>query len=358
MEDMVVNNSFWKNRKVFITGHTGFKGSWLTFWLKNLGAKICGYALKPESNKSLFYEAEISRGIKSNFENILNIKSLSREIRKFSPEVVFHLAAQSLVKKSYSRPQETFSTNITGTVNLLESLRKCQTIRSIVIVTTDKVYENKESKKGYKESDTLGGFDPYSSSKACCEIITNSYRSSFFNKKKIKTGIATARAGNVIGGGDYSENRLVPDIFKSIEQKKAIKVRNISSTRPWQHVLEALHGYLSLAESLYFNHQKYSEAWNFGPNLQDCKKVAWVLKEFQKKHDFKIKDISSNEKEYESNILNLDISKSLKKLSWKPKLVIDEAIQLTSEWFQLKKNGILPSQIINDQINYYQNKIF
>lgn len=352
-----MKNSFWNNRKVFITGHTGFKGGWLTLWLKSLGAEICGYALKPESKKSLYYEAEVSKGIDSNLNNILNYKVLSQKISQFSPEVVFHLAAQPLVKKSYKCPQETFSTNISGTINLLESLRHSKTVKSIVVVTTDKVYKNKESKKGYKEDDSLGGFDPYSSSKACCEIITNSYRSSFFNNNNLRIGIATARAGNVIGGGDYAENRLVPDIFKSIEENKALKVRNIKSTRPWQHVLDALNGYIILAESLYHNCQKFSEAWNFGPNFKDCKKVEWILKEFQKKYNFEIIDTSNTMKVHEANILNLDISKSIKKLNWVPKLEINDAIHLTSQWFNLKKNGQLPSQIINDQINYYTDKI-
>ena len=351
-----MKNSFWNNRKVFITGHTGFKGSWLTLWLNSLGAKICGYALKPASKKSLFYEADVSNGIESNFANILNYKVLCEKINNFSPEVVLHLAAQPLVKKSYLKPLDTFSTNISGTINLLESLRYCKNIRSIVVVTTDKVYKNKETKDGYRESDSLGGFDPYSSSKACCEIITNCYRSSFFKNKNLKIGIATARAGNVIGGGDYSENRLVPDIFRSIKEKKAIKVRNIESTRPWQHVLEALNGYITLAESLYYNHKKYSEAWNFGPRSQDCRKVKWILSEFQKKHNFDIIDTSNHINDHESKTLNLDISKSLKKLSWKPYLPINEAIQLTSQWFKQKEGGKLPSQIIKDQINYYEEK--
>ena len=223
-----MKSSFWNKKRVFITGHTGFKGSWLTLWLKNLNANICGYSLKPKSKKSLFYEANVSDGIHSHFENILNYKELSKKIRQFKPEIVFHLAAQSLVKESFYDPQKTFSTNISGTINLLESLRNCKSVKSIIIVTTDKVYENKESKLGYKESDLLGGYDPYSSSKACCEIITNSYRSSFFNEKGMNVGIATARAGNVIGGGDYSDYRLIPDIFKSIDEKKILKIRNQS----------------------------------------------------------------------------------------------------------------------------------
>ena len=308
-----MKSSFWNKKRVFITGHTGFKGSWLTLWLKNLNANICGYSLKPKSKKSLFYEANVSDGIHSHFENILNYKELSKKIRQFKPEIVFHLAAQSLVKESFYDPQKTFSTNISGTINLLESLRNCKSVKSIIIVTTDKVYENKESKLGYKESDLLGGYDPYSSSKACCEIITNSYRSSFFNEKGMNVGIATARAGNVIGGGDYSDYRLIPDIFKSIDEKKILKIRNKSSIRPWQHVLEALNGYLKLAESLFYDCNRYSEAWNFGPNFNDCKKVDWVLKEFSKEFDFTVKDISKDENIHETGLLKLDISKSKKK---------------------------------------------
>ena len=232
-----MKKNFWKDRKVFITGHSGFKGSWLTLWLKNLGAKVCGYSLKPQK-KSLFYEANIANGIESNFENILNFKKLSEKINKFSPEIVFHLAAQPLVKPSYKNPRKTFSTNIFGTINVLESIRNCKSIKSIVIVTTDKVYENNDSKIGYSEEDVLGGYDPYSSSKACCEIITNSYRSSFFENNLKPIGVATARAGNVIGGGDYSKFRLIPDLFNSIENKTVLKIRNIYSVRPWQHVME------------------------------------------------------------------------------------------------------------------------
>ena len=349
-----MKKNFWKDRKVFITGHSGFKGSWLTLWLKNLGAKVCGYSLKPQK-KSLFYEANIANGIESNFGNILNFKNLSSEIEKFSPEVVFHLAAQPLVKPSYIDPRKTFSTNIFGTINLLESLRNCKNVKSVVIVTSDKVYENKDTKIGYNENDTLGGYDPYSSSKACCEIITNSYRSSFFESKNKSIGIATARAGNVIGGGDYSDFRLIPDLFKSIENKTILKIRNINSIRPWQHVMEALKGYLRLAESMYFNNEKFSQAWNFGPKNNDCKNVGWVLDEFKKKWNFEICKDSQN-KVHETEMLKLDISKSSEELNWKPILCINEAIDLTSEWFRKKGRGEYSENIISEQINCYEKK--
>ena len=349
-----MKKKFWRDRKVFITGHSGFKGSWLTLWLKNLGARVGGYSLKPKK-QSLYYEANICNGIESTFENILNFNKLSEKINKFSPEIVFHLAAQPLVKPSYTNPRKTFSTNIFGTINLLESLRNCESVKSIVIVTTDKVYENNDSKIGYNEEDVLGGFDPYSSSKACCEIITNSYRSSFFENKGKSVGVATARAGNVIGGGDYSQFRLIPDLFKSIENKTILKIRNIYSIRPWQHVLEALKGYLSLAELLFHNNEKFSQAWNFGPTNSDCKNVKWVLDQFKKKWDFQI-NLDTHEKDHESQLLKLDISKSRKELNWKPILRINEAIHLTSEWFRKKSNGEFPENILSEQINLYEKK--
>ena len=349
-----MKKNFWKDKKVFITGHSGFKGSWLTLWLKNLGAKVCGYSLKPQK-KSLFYEANIANGIESNFENILNFKKLSEKINKFSPEIVFHLAAQPLVKPSYKNPRKTFSTNIFGTINVLESLRNCKSIKSIVIVTTDKVYENNDSKIGYSEEDVLGGYDPYSSSKACCEIITNSYRSSFFENNLKPIGVATARAGNVIGGGDYSKFRLIPDLFNSIENKTVLKIRNIYSVRPWQHVMEALKGYLCLAELLFYNNEKFSQAWNFGPMNSDCKNVKWVLDEFKKKWDFQIY-LDTREEDHESQMLKLDISKSSKELNWNPILRINEAIHLTSDWFSKKSQGEFSENIISDQINLYEQK--
>ena len=349
-----MKKNFWNNKKVFITGHTGFKGSWLTLWLKKLGADVSGYSLKPKK-KSLFVDANISNGIESNYENILNFRKLSNQIKKFSPEIVFHLAAQPLVKLSYNNPRKTYSTNIFGTINLLESLKNCESVKSIIIVTTDKVYENRQTRRGYNETDMLGGYDPYSSSKACCEIITNSYRSSFFEKKGWSPGIATARAGNVIGGGDYSEFRLIPDLFKSIQNQKVLKIRNIKSIRPWQHVMEALKGYLRLAEQLYFNSEKFSEAWNFGPNKEGCKDVGWVLSQFRKNWNFSISHIQQNNV-YESEMLKLDISKAIKELKWKPILSLNEAIDLTSEWFRKKFSGEFSENILLDQINSYEQK--
>ena len=349
-----MKKNFWKNKKVFITGHTGFKGSWLTLWLKKLGADVSGYSLKPKE-KSLFVDANISNGIESNYENILNFRKLSNQIKKFSPEIVFHLAAQPLVKLSYNNPRKTYSTNIFGTINLLESLKNCESVKSIIIVTTDKVYENRQTERGYNETDMLGGYDPYSSSKACCEIITNSYRSSFFEKKGWSPGIATARAGNVIGGGDYSEFRLIPDIFKSIQNQKVLKIRNIKSIRPWQHVMEALKGYLRLAEQLYFNSEKFSEAWNFGPNKEGCKDVGWVLSRFRKNWNFSISHVQQNNV-YESEMLKLDISKAIKELKWKPILSLNEAIDLTSEWFRKKLSGEYSENILLEQINSYEQR--
>lgn len=357
MENLVMRPNFWKNKRVLITGHTGFKGSWLTLWLKSLGAEILGYALKPEGKQNLYLSAKVQKGIKSVFSDIQNFKKLKKTIDTFSPEIVFHLAAQALVKVSYSNPNETLSTNINGTINLLESLKNGKSIKSIVIVTSDKVYEDKDWDWGYRENDSLGGFDPYSSSKACCEIITNSYRSSFFKNKKNKIGLATARAGNVIGGGDYSKYRLIPDIIRSIENKKILKIRNKYSTRPWQHVLEALRGYLYLAEQLYENPKKYSQAWNFGPDYGDCKEVDWVLKKFKKKFKFNTTSENKNEKFHESNLLRLDISKSKRNLNWNPELTINEALNLTADWYHRISSGEISEKVTLEQINNYQEKI-
>ncbi len=350
-----MKDTFWNKKKVFITGHTGFKGGWLVMWLKSLGAVVCGYSLKPEK-KSLFYESNIAEGIDSNFGNILNYKKLEKKIKDFSPEIVFHLAAQPIVKKSYTHPQKTITTNVIGTFNLLESLRSCKDVRSVVIVTSDKVYENQNLIRGYNEKDSLGGHDPYSSSKACCELITNSYRSSYFSKDNKSIGIATARAGNVIGGGDYSEYRLIPDLFKSIEKNKTLILRNKNHTRPWQHVLEALRGYITLAKSLYIDSEKFSEAWNFGPRLKDCKNVKWIINKFRKNFDFEIKEVSNN-KFHESKLLQLDISKAKKKLRWEPILSVVDAIDLTSEWYKKRGDGERVSKIMLYQINKYKQKL-
>ena len=347
---MAINSNFWKNKNVFITGHTGFKGSWLSMWLEHMGAKVTGYSLKPESSSCLFHKSKIGDRIKSIYGNVLNYKKLFESIDQAKPEILFHLAAQPLVSIGYEKPAKTFNTNIIGTVNVLEVLKYSESIKSVIIVTSDKVYKNTNNLKGYNENNILGGCDPYSSSKSCCELITESYRKSFFLKKKI--GLATARAGNVIGGGDYSKDRLIPDIIKSVRKRENLQIRDKDNIRPWQFVLEALCGYLVLAQSLYKNIE-LSESWNFGPIPTDCKKVEWILNKFKKRFDFKSSFLPKN-KMYETKMLKLDISKSKNKLNWQPIMSINEAVNFTSEWYEKKFKGNDEYEISLEQIKSYK----
>ncbi|MCD8493827.1 MAG: CDP-glucose 4,6-dehydratase [Alphaproteobacteria bacterium] len=272
---LMVNAAFWKGKRVLITGHTGFKGGWLTLWLGSLGARICGIALKPDTEPNLFTLARITEGIEHHIEDIRNAEPLAQIIRKFDPDIVFHMAAQPLVRASYRDPLGNFDTNIMGTANVLEALRDCPSARSIVVITTDKVYENLEIPKPYKETDPLGGHDPYSASKAAAEIVTQSYRKSFFAEAGV--GLATARAGNVIGGGDWSEDRLIPDAVKAWNAGKTLEIRAPNSVRPWQHVLDPLAGYITLAEKLWTDPAAFSQGWNFGPEKSGAVTVREVI---------------------------------------------------------------------------------
>lgn len=324
---------FWKDKRVFITGHTGFKGGWLTQILINLGAIVKGYSLKPESNESMHVLLNHKKKIESIEADIRNKTKLIEEITNFKPDIVFHLAAQPLVIESYINPLETYETNVMGTGYLLEACRTLKNLKSIVIITTDKCYENKEWSYGYRETDNLGGYDPYSSSKGCCEILVNSYRNSFFNEPN-SAGLATARAGNVIGGGDWAQNRIVPDIVRSIIQNKEIVIRNPEAVRPWQHVLDPLHGYLNLAEKLFYNQKKYSGAWNFGPWYKDCKTVAELSNKMKQTWGFDRSIIMESPKFHEANFLKLDISKANQHLNWEPKFSLQETIELVCEWYK------------------------
>lgn len=353
LENMGIKKNFWENKRVFITGHTGFKGSWLAIWLKEMGANVCGYALRPNGQNYFFHKANVEKGLKNIYGNIVNFKRMSEVIETFKPEIAFHLAAQPLVPKGFSDPRTTYFTNIQGTVNFLDALRESKSIKTIIVVTTDKVYKNNENSIGFKETNELGGFDPYSSSKACSELITDAYRSSFFEKKNI--GVATARAGNVIGGGDCSSDRLVPDIFKSVEFNTKLKIRDKNNIRPWQHVLEALRGYIVLAQSLYFD-KSLSEPWNFGPKKKDCKKVEWIIAKFKKKFNFDF-SVEKHNKIHESCVLKLDTSKSKSKLNWEPILSINDAINLTSDWYIKKFDGHTQDKIAIEQIYNYEKKV-
>ena len=334
-----MNAEFWKGKHVFITGHTGFKGAWLTLWLQSLGAKVTGYALNPPSKTNLFEIAKIEHGIQSIHGDVRNAGLLQTCLLESKADVVFHLAAQALVLQSYQDPVETYSTNIMGTVNLLEAVRHCDTVKSVVVVTSDKCYDNKEWHWGYRENDPMGGYDPYSSSKGCAELITESYRNSFFNREKYHehgVAIASARAGNVIGGGDWAENRLIPDMIKAFSNKEPVKLRNPASIRPWQHVLEPLGAYLLLAERLYNEGKSYSEAWNFGPNEVDTKSTGWLVERLAACWKQSAAYLIQHEENaaHEALYLRLDCSKARSKLGWYPVWSVEDAIAKVVEWYQ------------------------
>lgn len=329
-------SSFYKNKKVFITGHTGFKGSWLCLWLHSLGAKVIGYALNPPTDPNLFELCSIDRLVQSTIADVRDGVSLTNAMLVAKPDIVIHMAAQPLVRDSYKIPVETYATNVMGTVNLFEATRHCKTVKAVINVTTDKCYENKEWVWGYRESEPLGGYDPYSNSKACSELVTSAYRSSFFNPKDHAThnvGVASARAGNVIGGGDWASDRLVPDCIRAILKGEKVIIRNPQAIRPWQHVLEPLSGYLMLAQKLYENGPRYSEAWNFGPDDSDAKPVEWLLKELCAKWgDNASYAVDTGKHPHEAHYLKLDCSKAKTVLGWRPLWDLEKAIDSIIEW--------------------------
>ncbi|TAH39167.1 MAG: CDP-glucose 4,6-dehydratase [Bacteroidetes bacterium] len=326
-----------RNKKVFLTGHTGFKGAWMCVWLTLLGARVKGYALKPEKN-SLYNLVKSKLKIDSVIADVRDSDRLRKELVSFNPDFVFHFAAQALVRRSYKLPVETFETNVTGTVNVLDALRSLRKKCVCVIVTTDKVYENIETDYAYKETDKLGGYDPYSASKAAAEIVVNSYRLSYFHPeeyKKHKKSVATARAGNVIGGGDFAEDRIMPDIVRALSAKKTLVVRNPDAIRPWQHVLEPLHGYLSLAASMVAKPQKFASAYNFGPKLNDTFTVEALVRlaiNNWKSGSYKI--VKSKNAPHEAGLLKLSIAKVKKDINWQPKWKSSKAISATVDWYK------------------------
>jgi len=330
-------NTTFKNKKVFLTGHTGFKGAWMCVWLTMLGAKVKGYALKPEK-QSLYGLIKSKIKIESVIADIRDQNRLRNELLAFDPDFVFHFAAQALVRRSYKFPVETFETNVTGTVNVLDALRYLKKKCVCVIVTTDKVYENIEADYAYKESDKLGGYDPYSASKAAAEIAVNSYRLSFFNPeyfKKHKKSVATARAGNVIGGGDFAEDRIMPDIFRALSSEKPVVLRNPNAVRPWQHVLEPLHGYLTLAAALASKPQKFASAYNFGPKLNDTFTVEQLVKLAINSWESGVyKVFESKNAPHEAGLLKLSIAKVKKDINWQPKWKSGKAISVTVMWYK------------------------
>lgn len=333
---MALNSSFWTGKRVFVTGHTGFKGTWLCLWLARMGAKVTGYALAPDTTPSLYVTTGIASDISSHFADIRDHAALAAAIKRASPEIVFHLAAQPLVRLSYRTPRETYETNVLGTVNLLDACRAAPGVRAVVVVTSDKCYQNRElgdAHTGYVEHDSLGGDDPYSNSKACAELVTHAYRCSFFADG---AKLASARAGNVIGGGDWCEDRLVPDFVRAVNAGKPLVIRNPRATRPWQHVLEPLAGYLRLAEALCGNNAtEFARGWNFGPNDSESRSVAWVADVLTALAGIQNSwvDASDPSQLHEARHLKLDSAAAATSLGWRARLSTQEALEWTYSWY-------------------------
>lgn len=353
-----VDAFFWNGKRVFLTGHTGFKGGWLALWLTSMGAKVTGYALAPNTSPSFFEATNIEGDLeKSHIADIRDLEKLQKAMAEAKPEVVIHMAAQPLVRYSYVNPVETYATNVMGTVNILESIRQLDCVRAGVVVTTDKCYENKEWTWGYRENESMGGHDPYSNSKGCAELVTSAYRHSYFSSEKYaqhQVAIASARAGNVIGGGDWSEDRLIPDAIKAFEAKKVLMIRNPLATRPWQHVLEPLSGYLILAQALYKQGSKFAGGWNFGPRDEDARSVQEVI-------DLLIQNWGSlaswqqdqGEQPHEAHSLKLDISKARQYLNWTPRWSLEMAIEKITEWQHYFRNKVDMKKLSLEQIKMY-----
>ncbi len=359
MEDLEMNRAFWKDKKVLVTGHTGFKGSWLSLWLQELGADVVGYALSSPTQPSLFEVAHVADGMTSIMGDIRDLKGLQAVIAEHHPEIVIHMAAQALVRYSYKDPMETYSTNIMGTVNTLEAVRRSESVRVVVSITSDKCYENKEWLWGYREEDPVGGRDPYSSSKGCAELIISAYRNSYFSQNKhLNHGMAVAstRAGNVIGGGDWAKDRLIPDIMNALMEKRPVIVRNPNAIRPWQHVLEPLNGYLSLAEQLWMCGSKFAQAWNFGPASDDAKTVSWIVEYLTGSWGEGARwELDKTQHPHEDNYLKLDCSKARSLLGWAPKLRLTAALEWIVEWYRGYQQNKDMRSLTEEQIQRFED---
>ncbi len=353
----MIDQRFWKKRKVFITGHTGFKGSWLCLWLHSLGAEVTGYALKPPTDPNLFELCKIDQLVLSTIADVRDGQSLTKAMLSAQPDIVIHMAAQPLVRESYKIPVETYAINVMGTVNLFEAVRNCKTVRAVINVATDKCYENKEWVWGYRENEPLGGYDPYSNSKACSEQVTSAYRSSYFNTKNHAVhgvGIASARAGNVIGGGDWATDRLIPDCIRSLLKGTKVVIRNPQAIRPWQHVLGPLSGYLVLAQKLCEEGPRYAEAWNFGPDDGDARPVEWLVNRLCEKWGGNSSYIiDSGEHPHEAHHLRLDCSKAKSELGWHPQWNLEKAIDSIVEWTRSYRDNNALHEVCLRQIQEY-----
>jgi len=353
-----VNPAFWQGKRVLVTGHTGFKGGWLSLWLQSLSAQVVGYALAPPTNPSLFDIAEVAQGMTSVIGDIRDLAELQAVFNKHQPEIVIHMAAQPLVRYSYQNPVETYSTNVMGTVHLFEAVRNTPSVKAVVNITTDKCYENREWVWGYRENEPMGGFDPYSNSKGCAELVSAAYRSSFFNADNYcqhGVAIATARAGNVIGGGDWAPDRLIPDILAAFEQGSKANIRNPKAVRPWQHVMEPLRGYLMLAQQLFEHGPSFGEAWNFGPTDEDAKPVGWIVEQMAALWGAGAQwQIDTGQHPHEAHYLKLDISKARGRLDWHPALRLKDALELIIDWSKQRASGVNMRQLTLDQLQTYQ----
>ena len=352
------DTTFWNGKRVFLTGHTGFKGSWLSIWLHSLGASVTGYALEPPTDPSLFELAKVGELMTSVIADIRDLERLKAEMAAASPDIVIHMAAQPLVRDSYKIPVETYATNVMGTVHLLEAVRACHSVRAVVNVTTDKVYENREWVWGYRENEAFGGYDPYSNSKACSELVTAAYRSSYFNPADYTrhgVALASARAGNVIGGGDWAVDRLVPDILRAILTDEPVRIRNPYAVRPWQHVLEPLSGYLTLARKLYMDGIRFAEGWNFGPSDDDARPVEWIVHRMCDCWGNGARyEIDNGEHPHEAHYLKLDCSKARADLGWQPRWSLERSLDSIIAWTHAyRRQGDLRDECLQ-QIREYQ----
>ncbi len=347
-----VDPAFWNGKRVLVTGHTGFKGSWLSLWLQRMNSTVRGLGLYPPTEPALFEEANVSSGMQHHLCDIRDLPAVHNHVNEFRPQVIFHMAAQPLVRKSYQEPVETYATNVMGTVHLLEAARECTDVRSIVNVTTDKCYENREWVWGYREDESMGGHDPYSSSKGCAELVSTAYRKSFLRETGI--AMATARAGNVIGGGDWARDRLVPDILRALEKQGPVHIRNPRAIRPWQHVLEPLSGYLVLAQRLFNSGQDFAEGWNFGPLDDDARPVNWIAEQVCRLWGEEANWLpQEGDHPHEATYLKLDISKARQRLFWQPVWPLDTALAKTVEWHRAWLSGNDMRNVCLEQISDY-----
>jgi len=352
---MTTNPDFWRGKRVFLTGHTGFKGSWLSMWLQSLGAQVHGLALEPPTTPNLFTVAQVAAGMASHtLGDIRDLATVQQAMQAAQPHIVIHMAAQPLVRQSYAEPVETYATNVMGTVHVLESARHTPSVKAIVVVTTDKCYENKEWLWGYREDEPMGGHDPYSNSKGCAELVTSAYRRSFLQGQGI--AVASVRAGNVIGGGDWAADRLVPDILRAFEQNQPVIIRNPHATRPWQHVLEPLKGYLTLAQHMYTSGQDFAEGWNFGPKDDDARPVQWIVEHMVASWGNGASwQLDGGTHPHEASYLKLDISKAKSRLGWQPRWGLENSLSAIVKWHQAYKSHQDMRTISLSQIAQYQN---